>query len=152
MAEAQQLKERLNHDLKDAMRAKDRTRLLAIRSLMSSITNREKEEGTALSADVLAAVVMKEAKQRRDAMSQYEDAGREDLAQQERDELAIIGRYLPRQLSDEEIRSIVQEIITRVGASSRNDLGRVMSEAMSELRGQADGNRVRVAVQGLLGD
>lgn len=144
------LKERLAHDLKDAMRAKDQTRLLAIRSLLSAITEREKEGGGPLSDDDLLAVVQKQAKQRRDAAEQYDAAGRDDLAQKERDELAVLGRYLPAQLSDDEIRRTVQEIVTRAGAVSKKDMGRVMGEAMSELKGRADGNRVRQVVQDLL--
>lgn len=144
------LKERLAHDLKDAMRAKDQTRLLTIRSLLTAITEREKEGGGPLSDDDLLAIVQKQAKQRRDAAEQYDDAGRDDLAQKERDELAVLGRYLPEQLSDDEIRRIVHEIVTRSGATSMKDMGRVMGEAMTELKGRADGNRVRQVVQDLL--
>lgn len=147
-----QLKDRLNHDLKDAMRAKDQTRLLTIRALLSAITAREKEGSGPLSEEDLAGVVQKQAKQRRDSIQQYEEAGREDLAQRERDELAILGSYLPEQLSDDEIRRVVQDLITRTGASSKKDMGRVMGEAMRELKGRADGNRVRIAVEGLLSD
>lgn len=147
-----QLKERLTADLKDAMRAKDRTRLLVIRSLLTAITAREKDGGGPLSDDDLLAVIQKQAKQRRDSMEQYVAGGREDLAQVERDELAWIAHYLPQQLTDEEIRALVQEIVTRSGATSRKDMGRVMGEAMRELKGRADGNRVREAVQGLLAD
>ena len=144
------LKERLAHDLKDAMRAKDQTRLLTIRALLTAITEREKEGGGPLSDDDLLGVVQKQAKQRRDAAAQYDDAGRDDLAQKERDELAVLGQYLPAQLSDDDIRRTVQEIVTRSGATSMKDMGRVMGEAMSELKGRADGNRVRVVVQDLL--
>ncbi len=94
--------------------------------------------------------MQKQAKQRRDAMQQYDDAGRDDLAQKERDELAILSEYLPKQLSDEDIHRAVQDIVTRTGATSMKDMGRVMGEVMSELKGQADGNRVRVVVQDLL--
>ncbi len=144
------LLERLERDLKDAMRAKDKTRLLAIRSLRAGIIEKQKEGGGPLSDDDLVAVIQKQAKQRRDALAQYEEAGREDLAQVERDELTIIAEYLPAQLSDEDIHRTVQDIVTRSGATSMKDMGRVMGEAMSALKGQADGNRVRVVVQSLL--
>ena len=144
------LKDRLDHDLKDAMRAKDKVRLLAIRAILTAITEKEKEGSGPLGDDDLLAIVQKQAKQRRDAMQQYEDAGRDDLAQRERDELTIIGQYLPAQLSDEDIHQAVQEIVTRTGATSMKDMGRVMGEAMSALRNQADGNRVRQVVQALL--
>lgn len=147
-----QLKERLTSDLKDAMRAQDRTRLLVIRSLLTAITAREKEGGGPLSDDDVLAVIQKQAKQRRDSIEQYLAGGREDLAAVERDELAWIGHYLPAQLSDEDIRAFVQDLITRTGATTRKDMGRVMGEAMRELRGKADGNRVREAVQGLLAE
>ncbi|MEP0545835.1 MAG: GatB/YqeY domain-containing protein [Rhodothermales bacterium] len=144
------LKEQLERDLKDAMRAKDQTRLLTIRSIRSAIIEKEKEGTGPVSDDDLAAIVQKQAKQRRDAMQQYDDAGRDDLAQKERDELAILAHYLPKQLSDADIHRTVQDIVTRTGATSMKDMGRVMGEVMSELKGQADGNRVRVVVQNLL--
>lgn len=144
------LQERLAHDLKDAMRAKDQTRLLTIRSIRSAIIEKEKEGTGPLTDDDLQAIVQKQAKQRRDALQQYEDAGREDLAQKERDELEIVAAYMPEQLSDEDIHRVVQDIVTRTGATSMKDMGRVMGEVMSELKGRADGNRVRVTVQQLL--
>jgi uncharacterized protein YqeY len=144
------LKERLARDLKDAMRAKDQTRLLAIRSIRSAIIEKEKEGTGPVTDDDLQAIVQKQAKQRRDALQQYEDAGRDDLAQRERDELQVIATYLPEQLSDEDVHRVVHEIVTRTGATSMKDMGRVMGEVMSELKGQADGNRVRVVVQNLL--
>lgn len=144
------LKDRLTEDLKDAMRAKDQTRLLAIRALRASILEKEKSGTGPVTNDDLVAIVQKQAKQRRDSIQQYEEAGRDDLAQKERDELAIIERYLPAQLSDEDIHRVVQDIVTRTGATGMKDMGRVMGEAMSELRGQAEGNRVRVVVESLL--
>ena len=144
------LKEQLARDLKDAMRAKDQTRLLAIRAIRSAILEKEKEGTGPPTDDDLLAIVQKQAKQRRDALKQYEDAGRDDLAQKERDELAIIAESLPKQLTDEEIHSVVHDIVTRTGATSMKDMGRVMGEAMSALKGRADGNRVRVVVQELL--
>ena len=144
------LKEQLARDLKDAMRAKDQTRLLTIRSIRSAIIEKEKEGTGPLTADDYLAIVQKQAKQRRDAMKQYDAAGRDDLAQKERDELAILAHYLPKQLTDEEIHRTVQAIVTRTGATTMKDMGRVMGEVMSELKGQADGNRVRIAVQALL--
>lgn len=144
------LQERLAHDLKDAMRARDQVRLLAIRSLRAAILEREKEGTGPASDDDLLAIVQKQAKQRRDAIAQYEAAGRDDLARKERDELAVIGLYLPEQLSDDDIRRVVHEIVARSGATSMKDMGRVMGEAMLELRNRADGNRVRQVVQDLL--
>lgn len=152
MNQTQHIKERLEHDLKDAMRAKDQVRLLTIRSLKAAIGNREKEGSGPLTEDDLVAVIQKQAKQRRDSIEQFDNAGRDELAQRERDELAIIERYLPEQVSDDDIRRVIHDIIIRTGAAGKKDLGRVMGEAMSELRGRADGNRVRLAAQGLLED
>ena len=145
------LKETLAADLKDAMRAKDRVRLSAIRMIQSAITEREKAGSGPLSTDDLVAVVAKQAKQRRDAMVQFEAAGRDDLASREADELAWIERYLPAQVSDEDIHRVVHEIVQRTGATTMKDMGRVMAEAMSALKGTADGARVQATVRALLG-
>lgn len=144
------LQERLAHDLKDAMRARDQVRLRAIRSLITALTEKEKEGAGPVTEEQAIAAVQKQAKQRRDAIEQFEAAGREDLAQKERDELAVLARYLPAQLSDDDIRREVHEIITRTGFTTRKDMGRVMGEAMSRLRGKAEGNRVRAVVEAML--
>ena len=145
------LKETLARDLKDAMRARDTVRLAVVRSIQTAITMREKESGTALSDDDLVAVVQKQAKQRRDSLQQFSDAGRDDLAQREADELAWIEQYLPAQLSDDEVRSRVASVIQTVGASSMKDMGQVMGAAMAEMKGLAEGRRVQAAVRELLG-
>lgn len=144
------LKETLARDLKDAMRAKDTIRLGAIRMLQSAIMTEEKKAGQPLDTDTLVAIVQKQAKQRRDSIQQFESGGREDLAERERAELTWIEMYQPKQASDEDIHSVVHAIVQRTGATTMKDMGRVMGEAMSELKGVADGNRVRVVVQQLL--
>ena len=95
-------------------------------------------------------VVAKQAKQRRDAAAQFEDAGRDDLAEREVAELGYIEQYLPAQASDEEIHQAVQAIVQRTGATTMKDMGRVMGEAMSELKGVAEGSRVQAVVKDLL--
>lgn len=144
------LQERLAHDLKDAMRARDQVRLLTIRALIAALTEKEKEGSGPVTEEQATAVVQRQAKQRRDAAEQFEAAGREDLAQKERDELEIIARYLPAQLSEDDIRREVHEIIARTGATTRKDMGRVMGEAMSRLKGRAEGQRVRAVVEAIL--
>jgi len=144
------LKDQLSHDLKEAMRAKDRVRLGAIRMLSAAILEKEKSGGGDVTEDDLTAIVQKQAKQRRDSIEQFRSAGREDLADIEEAELAIIEQYLPAQLSDEEIRTTVQQIVEQAGASGMQDMGRVMGQAMQALRGKADGNRVRQAVEAVL--
>ena len=145
------LKEQLARDLKDAMRAREKIRLSAIRMLQAAITEKEKAGGGPLSGDDLTAVVAKQAKQRRDSIAQYQEAGRDDLAEREAAELGYIEAYLPAQASDEDIHRAVHEIVQRTGATSMKDMGRVMGEAMSELRGVAEGSRVQAVVRDLLG-
>jgi uncharacterized protein YqeY len=144
------LKEQLARDLKDAMRARETIRLAAVRMLQSAITAEEKKTGQPLAPEALVAVVQKQAKQRRDSIKQFVEGDREDLAERERDELRWIEMYLPAQASDEDIHRVVHAIVQRTGATTMKDMGRVMGEAMSELKGVADGNRVRVVVQTLL--
>ncbi|MEL6616506.1 MAG: GatB/YqeY domain-containing protein [Bacteroidota bacterium] len=144
------LKETLARNLKDAMRARETVRLGAIRMLQSAITAEEKKTGQPLADDALVAIVQRQAKQRRDSIAQFENGGREDLAERERAELTWIEMYLPEQASDEDIHRIVQEIVTSTGASTMKDMGRVMGTAMQQLKGVADGNRVRQVVQQLL--
>lgn len=144
------LKETLARDLKDAMRQKDTVRLSAIRMVRAAILEKEKAGTGPLSEDEVVAVVAKQAKQRRDAAAQYEDAGRDDLAEREIAELGYIEQYLPAQASDEDIHRTVQAIVQRTGATTMKDMGRVMGEAMSELKGVAEGSRVQVVVKELL--
>lgn len=148
------LKEQLMSNLKDAMRAKDAVRLRTIRSLRAALMEKEiaeREGGEAtLNDEQELAVVQKQAKQRRDAIVQYEEAGRDDLAAIEREELEIIAEYLPEQLGDDEIRKVVQELITTTGAASMQDMGKVMGGAMQRLKGRADGRRINGIVRELL--
>ena len=148
------LNDRLSEDLKDAMRAKDQVRLRTIRSLRAALMEKEieqREGGTAtLTSDQELAVVQKQAKQRRDAMEQYAQADRDDLRQKEAEELVVIEEYLPKQLGDDEIRKVVQEVIAATGAASPKDMGRVMGAVMERLRGQAEGRRVQMLASELL--
>lgn len=148
------LKDTLAEDLKSAMRAKDEVRLRTIRSLRAALMEKEIElrkggEGSLTDEQELA-VVQKQAKQRRDAIEQYEDAGRDDLRDKEQDELEVIEEYLPRQLSDDEIREVVQDVIESTGAQSQADMGRVMGASMQKLRGRAEGRKVQQIAQELL--
>lgn len=149
------LQERLSEDLKTAMRAKDPVRLRTIRSLRAALLEKEigeRQGGAAeLSEEQAVAVLTKQAKQRRDAIQQYQDAGRDDLVQKEQEELEIIESYLPRQLSDDEIRAELHQIIAGTGgAASLKDMGKIMGTAMVQLRGRADGSRVQAIVRELL--
>ena len=145
------LRERLDADLTDAMRAKDKTRLGAVRMIRTALTERDKSGGGAVSdADVLA-VVTKQAKQRRDSIAQFEAAGREDLAAVERAELAVVEQYLPAQATDAEVEAAVRTAVEQTGATSMKEMGRVMGPAMKALGSTADGTRVQAAVRAVLG-
>jgi hypothetical protein len=147
--------DRVKTDLTDAMKAQDDVRRRTLRSLRAALANKEIEqrEGgteTTLSEQEELAVVQKQVKQRRDSIEQYEEAGRDDLVQREREELEVLEEYLPDRLSDEELAERVEAIIEEVGAESMADMGAVMGRAMDELRGRADGNRVREVVEDAL--
>ncbi len=147
-------KERLTEDLKIAMKARDEVRLRTIRTLRAALMEREIAErqggvGT-LTEEQELAVLQKQAKQRQESMDLYASSGRDDLAAREREELAVIEAYLPQQASDEELAHVLSEIITQKGASSAADLGKVMGEAMKQLRGKADGKRIQQLAQRLL--
>ena len=148
------LNDQLAEDLKQAMKAKDAVRLRTIRSLRAALKEKEiaeRRDGEAhLSEEQVLAVVQKQAKQRRDAIAQYEPAGRDDLVAKEQEELEIIEAYLPKQLGDEEIRRVVQEIVAATGASSMREMGKVMGAAMQQLRGRADGHRINEIARELL--
>jgi len=144
--------DRVKKDLTDAMKAQDDVRRRTLRSLRAALANKEieqREDGTetTLSEQEELAVVQKQVKQRRESIDQYEDAGRDDLVQQEREELGVLEEYLPDRLSDEELTERINDIIDEVGAESMADMGAVMGRAMDELRGRADGNRVREVVE-----
>ncbi|MEM6646549.1 MAG: GatB/YqeY domain-containing protein [Bacteroidota bacterium] len=149
-----EIKDTLMADLKDAMRAKDQVKLRTIRSLKSAIMDREIGMRKGGEAELTKAqeveVLQKQAKRRRDAIEQYDAAGRDDLAGKEREELVVIEAYLPEQLTDEKIRSVVDAIVAEVGATSMKQMGAVMGKAMQAMKGQADGKRVQVAVRAAL--
>jgi len=144
----------LKEDLKTAMKSKDAVRLRTIRSLRSAIMAKEidlRSDGQgSISEEAAMEVLQKQAKQRRDSIAQYIAAGREDLRKTEEEELKVIESYLPKQLSEEEIIAAVQDMIQATGASGMKDMGRVMGQAMSQLKGKADGSIVQKAARSLL--
>ncbi|WP_188647273.1 GatB/YqeY domain-containing protein [Marinithermofilum abyssi] len=144
------LLERLTQDMKTAMKEKDKTKLSVVRMLRSSIKNKEIELGRSLDEDEALQVVSKELKQQKDSLSEFERAGRDDLAEKARGEIAVLEQYLPEQLSEEEIRAIVQETIQETGASSKKDMGKVMGAIMPKVKGRADGKVINRLVQEFL--
>jgi len=144
------LSERLNEDMKQAMKSQDKFRLSVIRMIRSAIKNIEIEQKRALNDDEVIDILSREIKQRKDSLQEFDKAGRVDLAENVKVEIAIIGEYLPRQLSEEEIKVIVQETIQEVGASSKSEIGKVMGALMPKVKGRADGKLVNQWVQKLL--
>ncbi|MEL6191292.1 MAG: GatB/YqeY domain-containing protein [Bacteroidota bacterium] len=147
------LKDTINQDMKAAMKAKDQAALRTLRSIKAAILVVETSEGRAageLKADEEMKLLTKQAKQRKDSLEQYEKNGREDLAAIEREELIVIEKYLPKQLSEEDVKTKVEEIISETGASSMKDMGRVMGLASKAMAGQADGKLISKFVKEIL--
>jgi uncharacterized protein YqeY len=124
--------------MKDAMRGGDKPRLGVIRLILAAVKQREVDERIELDDAQFTAVLDKMSKQRRDSLEQYEKAGRDDLAEQEKFELGILKAYLPEQLSDAEIDALIEEAVQATGASSMKDMGKVMGQLKGQLQGRAD--------------
>jgi len=143
----------INQDLKTAMKSGDEVGKRTLRGLKAAITRAEKEKGNQpLTDDEILAVLQKQAKQRRDSIEAYQQAGRDDLVAEESAELAVIETYLPQQMSEEEIRTVAQRVIDEVGATGPRDMGKVMGKLMPQLRGKADGRLVNQVVRNLLAE
>jgi uncharacterized protein len=146
------LKTQVENGIKDAMRAKDQDTLRALRAIKSLILLEETKGGATgeLTADDELKLLTKAAKQRRESADIYKTQNRPDLLEKEEAELAIIEQFLPKQLTEDEVKAKLQDIIARVGASSPADMGKVMGVATKELAGQADGRVVSTLVKSLL--
>ncbi|GAA0362541.1 GatB/YqeY domain-containing protein [Bacillus horti] len=131
--------ERLNSEMKQAMKDKDKTKLNVIRMVKASLQNEKIQLGRDLNDDEVLTVVSRELKQRKDSLQEFEKAGRDDLAQAVQEEINILVQYMPEQLSEEEVLQIVKETISEVGASSKADMGKVMGAIMPKVKGKADG-------------
>jgi uncharacterized protein YqeY len=148
------LKEKIIADLKDAMKTGQVVKRDTLRMLDSAVKNVEIEKGkreTGLSDEEVLEVIAKSVKQRNDSIKQFEDNGRPELAEKEKEEAEILKVYLPQQLSQEEIKKIVLETIEEANKQGIADLGKVMGQAMGKMKGIADGNLVRQIVQEELG-
>jgi hypothetical protein len=146
------LKEQLHADLTDAMRARDQVRSGTIRMALTAVTNEEVSgtEQRELSDDDVLKVLAKEAKKRREAADAYVGAGRAELAEREQAELAILETYLPKQLDDAELESIVREAVTSSGAAGMAQMGVAMKAANAAVAGRAEGGRVAAIVRRVL--
>ncbi|MFB1080621.1 GatB/YqeY domain-containing protein [Jeotgalibacillus sp. JSM ZJ347] len=139
--------DRLNEDMKTAMRNKEKERLSVIRMLKSSLQNEGyKLSHSDLTVDEELTVLSRELKQRKDSYAEFKSAGREDLSDKLLDEIALIETYMPRQLTEEELEVIVIETINETNASSKADMGKVMSSIMPKVKGKADGARINKMV------
>jgi uncharacterized protein YqeY len=144
------LKQQLQEDLKEALRARDERRKAVIRLALAALTNAEIERDTDLDDADVTAVLQKQARQRRETITELQQANRPDLLAAEEAELAILEEYLPRLLSREEIAEQAREVIAAVGATGMGQMGSVMREMMSRLKGRADGRIVNEVVRELL--
>jgi hypothetical protein len=145
------LKQRIQEDMKSAMRARDAARLSAIRLLLAAMTQKEVDERQPLAdADVLG-VIEKMVKQRRESIAQYEKAARQDLADREKFEIGVLGGYLPQQMGEAEIAQAVAAAVSEAGAAGVKDMGKVMALLKPRLAGRADMGRVSALVKTKLG-
>ncbi|MFD2209213.1 GatB/YqeY domain-containing protein [Virgibacillus halophilus] len=137
----------LNNDMKQAMKGKDKERLSVIRMVKASLQNESINLGKDdLTEDEELTILSRELKQRKDSLHEFEAAGREDLVKKLEVEINILQEYMPKQLTDDELEAIVQETILEVQASSKKDMGKVMSAVMPKVKGKADGSKVNKMV------
>ena len=142
------LLERLNNDMKQAMKNKEKDRLTTIRMIKASLQNEAIKFGKQeLSEEEELTVLSREVKQRKDSLQEFEKAGREDLVEKIQTELKHVEVYMPQQLSEEEVAAIVKDAIAETGAASKADMGRVMAVIMPKVKGKADGSLVNKLVQ-----
>lgn len=135
-------KNKILEDLKTAMKSGDKVGTSVLRMLNSEIKNREIDKGASLSDDLVMDVIVSQVKKRRDSIEAYEKGGRQDLVEQEKSELDILSKYLPEQMSKDEIRKIVADAINELGAGNQSELGKVMGVLVPKLKGKADNTLV----------
>ena len=145
------LKDRITNDVKDAMRARDKPRLATLRLITAAIKQQEVDERIELDDTQLLSLLDKMCKQRRESISQFEKAARDDLIAQEVSELAIIKSYLPEQLGEAEIAALIDETMAATGAASIKDMGKVMGQLKPKLQGRADMGAVSAMIKAKLG-
>lgn len=144
------LKAQITEDMKTAMRAKDSERLGTIRLLLAAMKQKEVDERVELDDAAVIAIVDKLIKQRKDSIAAFEGAGRQDLADKEKAEMAVLTTYLPARMSAEEVSTAVKAIVAELGASGPGDMGKVMGAVKAQLAGKADMGQVSAAVKAAL--
>ena len=144
------LKERIKNDIKEAMRAKETAKRDTLRNIQAAIKQIEVDDRRELNDGDVEAILMKYLKQREDAKGQFANAGRTDLVEKEEAEITIVKSYLPEPMDDEELKTILKEIITQTDAQSMKDMGKVMGAAKAKVGSRADGGRINQIVKKLL--
>ena len=144
------IKDRIQQDMKDAVRAKDKARLGTIRLILAAIKQREVDERIELDDEQVIVVLDKMAKQRRESISQFEQASRDDLIAQENFELGIIQPYLPEALGEDELNALIDAAMAATGASSIKDMGKVMGQLKPKIQGRADMGAVSALIKSRL--
>ncbi|MEY8765531.1 MULTISPECIES: GatB/YqeY domain-containing protein [Francisella] len=142
-----QIFDQLTLDMKESMKNKDKNRLTTIRMAMSAIKQKQIDEKIDITDDIVTVVITKMIKQRQDSYNQYIQAERAELAEGEKKEIEILTKYMPKQLSDEEVVTIVQKAIESVGATSMKEMGKIMASVKKELAGRTDMSKVSAIVK-----
>lgn len=144
------LSQKIDQDFREALKAKEEVRTLCLRTLKTEVKNKQIEKGYELTDEEMSGVISSLVKKSKQAAEEFRNGGREDLARKEEQEIEILSRYLPKQLTTEEIENILREIIAEVSASSPKDLGKVMKVAMRRMAGKAQGKEVNEIARKLL--
>lgn len=145
------IKDRIQQDMKDAMRARDKARLATIRLILAAIKQREVDERIELDDTQVISVLEKMIKQRRESIAQFEQAGRDDLIAKENGEIEVISPYMPAALDEAEISALIDAALSATGAASIRDMGKVMAELKPKLAGRADMGAVSALIKSRLG-
>ena len=145
------LNETLNNDIKTAMKAKDKETLAVLRMIKTAVQSTEIDKKEELNAEEELTILAREAKQRRESLAEFVKAGRDELVAKTEAEIEIVERYLPKQLSVEEVKEVIATVAEKIGATTQKEFGKLMGAVMQELKGKADGNVIKEQVKAHLG-
>ena len=145
------LKETINNDIKTAMKAKDKETLAVLRMIKTAVQAAEIDKKEELNAEEELTILAREAKQRRESLAEFVKAGRDELVAKTETEIEIVERYLPKQLSVEEVKEVIATVAEKIGATTQKEFGKLMGAVMQELKGKADGNVIKEQVKAHLG-
>ena len=146
------LKETLNNDIKSAMKTKDKETLAVLRMIKTAVQAAEIDKKEELNAEEELTILAREAKQRRESLAEFVKAGRDELVAKTEAEIEIVERYLPKQLSVEEVKEVIATVAEKIGATTQKEFGKLMGAVMQELKGKADGNVIKEQVKAHLGE